>query len=438
MIDAPPAARATTGGDAALLRRVRWRLLLWSGGSTLVVLVVLGILLYGAVANSLAAESESQLLGRARALASIVGARVPAVFPNDGAFTVNVTGAGIAIGGPASGSLALIVAPDGSVLGPPELAILRLGDADLATAQAGQQVVRTTSLAGTPVRVVAVPVDRIDGRWVVQVAADRLEEERTLGVLVTVLAAGGLVALLVALLVGNVYADRALVPIRDSMRRQREFAADASHELRTPLAIVRGSVEHLRRHAAQPVASVGDALDDIESETARLTALVEDLLTLARTDSGALDLARVPTDLAEVVLDASGPLAGVAQGKGVHLEVDARPCPMDGDPGRLRQLATVLVDNAIRHAPSGSTVRVAVGPAGDGAALRVEDEGPGIRAQDLPRIFDRFWRAPDAPPGGTGLGLSIAAWVVERHGGSIVPGNRPGGGARFDVRLPAH
>ena len=272
--------------------------------------------------------------------------------------------------------------------------------------------------------------------FVIQVVADRIAEERALAVLLTVLAVGGLLVLAIALGVGWLYAERALVPIRDAMRRQRDFAADASHELRTPLSVVKGSVAHLRRHPNQPVADVGDALDDIEAETDRLGALVDDLLLLARSDSAALELALEPTDLGEVTLDAAGSLAPLAFERDVRIEADAEPLPYNGDPGRLRQLVRILIDNAIRHAPPGSVVGVSARADGETAQLRVEDAGVGFRDDDLPRVFDRFWRAPGEHAGGTGLGLAIAAWIAERHGGAIEASNRPDGGARLQVRLP--
>ena len=107
-----------------------------------------------------------------------------------------------------------------------------------------------------------------------------------------------------------------------------------------------------------------------------------------------------------------------------------------GDPARLRQLVTILVDNAIRHSPRGGAVGVTVRTASGMASVEVSDDGPGIRAEDMPHVFDRFWRAPGAPSGGTGLGLSIARWIVERHGGRIGVANRAGGGAAFRVELP--
>jgi signal transduction histidine kinase len=116
--------------------------------------------------------------------------------------------------------------------------------------------------------------------------------------------------------------------------------------------------------------------------------------------------------------------------------LDPEPAPMTGDPFRLRQLVTILVDNAIGHSPPRGTVRLTVRSSKSACRLRIDDQGPGIRPDDIPHVFDRFWRAAGAPAGGTGLGLSIAAWVVERHGGTISAANRPEGGASFEVTFP--
>ena len=300
---------------------------------------------------------------------------------------------------------------------------------------AGRVDVRLASVHGAPVRVWSEMV-QVDGQSrVLQVIQDRTAEQRTLTILVTVLLGGGLAVLALAAAVGFVYAGRALVPIRESLQRQREFAADASHELRTPLAIVRGSVEHLQRHSGKRVSEVGDALNDIETEVDHLTGLVDDLLLLARSDSGVVELRREPVDLADVAAEALQRLRVRADASGVQLRLDAAPVTVSGDPDRIRQLFTILIDNAIRHSPSGGAVTVAIHGEG-GPAISVEDEGPGIRPDDLPHLFDRFWRAADAPTGGTGLGLSIAAWIAEHHSGTISAANRPAGGARFEVDLP--
>jgi signal transduction histidine kinase len=349
---------------------------------------------------------------------------------------------GLVLGGETSGTIGFVSSIEGGIIEedgvPPQLeAVLALRRAVTDAIASGEETFVATDVRGTPVRLYVLPITDAGGdQLIIQVFGDRTAETQTLTVLLIVLAAGGLLVLAAALGVGWIYAERALVPIREALRRQREFAADASHELRTPLAVVRGSVEDLRRNANQPVAAVGHALDDIDGEVGRLTALVDDLLLLARTDSGVIELATQPTDLAEIALDASETLVAAADRAGVSIVVDARPSPLVADPGRLRQLVTILVDNAVRHAPQGSKVEVSVSDGDGSASLRVQDRGPGFRPEDLPRAFDRFWRAPDAPPGGTGLGLSIAAWIAERHGGTISASNRPGGGARLEVVLP--
>jgi signal transduction histidine kinase len=262
-------------------------------------------------------------------------------------------------------------------------------------------------------------------------------------VLVLVLLVGGGVALLAASSLGVAYASRALVPIRrslvgqrEALRRQREFAADASHELRTPLTVIRASVDDLQRHPSEPVSRVGTALTDIRDEVDHLTSMVEDLLLLARSDSGAIELERVSVDLGDVATSGAAALGAVAAAKGVVVTVDPEPAEVLGDPTRLRQLVVILVDNAVRHVPAGGHVTVRVRADVSQATVVVEDDGPGIAPEDLPRVFDRFYRAPGASGDGTGLGLAIASWIVERHAGRIEAANRPAGGAALTVRLP--
>jgi signal transduction histidine kinase len=135
-------------------------------------------------------------------------------------------------------------------------------------------------------------------------------------------------------------------------------------------------------------------------------------------------------------VDAASALARAAEAREVRVTVDPEPAPVEGDPTRLRQVVSILVDNAIRHSPRDGQVGVVVRAAGGTAWVEVADEGPGLRPEDMAHVFDRFWRAPGAPSGGTGLGLSIARWIVERHGGRIGVANRDGGGAVFRVELP--
>ena len=443
---APDAAELRTAeSDAQLLRRVRLRLVAFSGGSTLLVLVALGMALYLTVASSLQATGVAALEQGADEIVS--SGRGPGGPGGAGSPVEFYFGAG--------GTFPIVITPSGQAIGPRQFPIPDgLPDASAMSAADGSgRDVRTSSITvrgpgnrsqTVPVRQLTVPLDTDQGRFFVQVVQDLTAEQRTLQTLVLVLVLGGLVVVLVAGAFGAVYARRALVPIRDSLsaqrgalRRQREFAADASHELRTPLTVIRSSVELLRRNAARPVAEVGDALTDIDAEVQQLTGLVDDLLLLARSDSGAIALERVPLQLDDVATEAAAALAKPAADAGVRIEVDPAPTPAVGDPARLRQLVTILLDNAIRHSPRDTTVKVAVRPLHDGASLAVDDAGPGVRPEDRERVFDRFWRAQGAPVGGTGLGLAIARWIAEHHDGTITVHTSEAGGARFEVRLPA-
>ena len=420
-------------GDARLISRVRLRLVLWSGGITLVILLILGAAVYVTAAWSLARDATASLQDRAGRIAELI-TRAP-----DGPFRPGDTPLGPGFGGPTTGTIAMIVGPDGAVYGPRDIQLAGLPDTTAVSAvqSTGQSDVRDAMVAGTPVRVYSEPVASGGGTYVIQIIGDRSGEVQTLGTLLGVLVIAGALALALAVFGGAIYADRALVPIRVSMRRQREFAADASHELRTPLTVIRGSVEHLQRHPEATIASVETELDDIDHEVGHLTNLVDELLLLARADSGALEIERVPLDLADVTADTLAGLTRVADEHSVRLELDAAPVTVVGDPMRLRQLVTILTDNAIRLSPAGGRVAVAIGNDRGRARMTVDDEGPGIRPEDRERVFERFWRAPGAPEGGSGLGLSIAKWIVERHEGQIAVESSASGGARFVVSLPA-
>jgi signal transduction histidine kinase len=438
----------TSAPDAPVLRRTRRRLIAWSAGSTFAVLVVLGAAIYWAAASSLRASGVAQLHARAEELASVARTGPVGPLPGDEMLTGtnDPSRPGVVIGGATSGTIGFVVNPAppgagfsgaaaaGPVPAPGAIPAFRADAATMAALDAGREVILETEIGDAPVRVLAQPVDTPAGRLVMFVMGDRSAEMDTLRTLLVVLLGGGLAVLAASVAVGYVYAGRALVPIRESLQRQREFAADASHELRTPLAITRAAIAELRRGRDDPSA-VDRALDDLDAGATRMEHLVADLLLLARTDADAVELAITDTDLAQATAEAVESLEAVAASRSVRLVLDVAPAPVRGDEGRLRQLAAILVDNAIRHSPVGGRVTVA---AGDGAWLTVSDEGAGIDPAHLDQVFDRFWRAPDAPPGGTGLGLAIARWVAERHGGTITAGNRPDGrGARFTVRLPA-
>ena len=228
---------------------------------------------------------------------------------------------------------------------------------------------------------------------------------------------------------------------------QRQFVADASHELRTPLTAIRGNVDVVLRQTTSGNDSgdlppdVLDALEDIKRESERMARLLGDLLLLARTDDAGRSeaLALAPIRLDEVARETVRVARGLATGQ--YLEVHAPvPVTIAADADRLRQLLLALLDNAIRHTPATGQVigEVREEPPGN-AVLRVRDTGEGVAPEDLPHVFDRFYRADGArarTTGGTGLGLAIAHAIAVAHGGGIAVESRLGAGSTFTVQLP--
>jgi two-component system, OmpR family, sensor kinase len=230
-----------------------------------------------------------------------------------------------------------------------------------------------------------------------------------------------------------------------SEQRMRDFVADASHELRTPLATVKGYAELHRFGAMTDPEDVAGAMRRIESEAARMTALVEDLLTLTRWDSQpAMSPTRVDLTVlaSDVVQDASvrTPERRVSLVPLTRGERDAPAPVVVGEDGALRQVLTNLVANALAHTPAGTPVEVAVGRDDGQVVVEVRDHGPGLAPGAADRVFERFFRADKSrsrASGGTGLGLAIVAAIVGRHQGSVRHVPTPGGGATFRVELPA-
>ncbi len=221
----------------------------------------------------------------------------------------------------------------------------------------------------------------------------------------------------------------ALTARQRSETRVRQFVADASHELRTPLASIRGYAELTRRSAEPVPPDVAHALGRVESEAIRMTGLVDDLLLLARLDSGR-PVQHGPVDLSRLVVDATSDARAAGIDHRWDLDVPAEPVVVDGDAERLHQVVANLLANARTHTPAGTSVAVHLtGKPRGGAALTVVDDGPGIPADLLPDVFERFARADQSrsrAAGSTGLGLAIVAAVVEAHGGRVSVESAPG------------
>jgi signal transduction histidine kinase len=223
--------------------------------------------------------------------------------------------------------------------------------------------------------------------------------------------------------------------VERALEAQRRFVADASHELRTPLTTIRGNASLLRQFAGVTPEDRAAALAQIGNEAERMSRLVQDLLTLARADAGQ-PLARVPVALAPLVEEVVAQARVLAHGQQLLMD-SLPPIEAPGDPDALRQLALILLDNALKYTPPGGRILVRLEAVGDEARLAVSDTGVGIAAEDLPHIFERFYRADHArQAGGAGLGLSIAASIAARHGGALAVTSTPGRGSTFTVRLP--
>ena len=218
----------------------------------------------------------------------------------------------------------------------------------------------------------------------------------------------------------------------------RRFVADAAHELRTPLTSLRGYAELYRQGALLTSEAVGNAMGRIESEGARMARLVDDLLLLARTDQGR-PLEKDPVDLVRLAREAACDFAAADPGRPLTSDLEGSAVVV-GDPIRLRQAIDNLLANVRAHTPSGTPARVSVQRNGRWAEVTVADQGPGIPAQDQPRVFERFWRGDPArgrtSAGGAGLGLSIVDALVRAHGGTVAVNSATGQGTAFTLRLP--
>jgi signal transduction histidine kinase len=284
------------------------------------------------------------------------------------------------------------------------------------------------------------------GRMLVAAAvADQVELEDRYSALI---AAFGVAALLAIVLVaggGWLLVRQATTPIERSMAQMRQFMADAAHELRTPITVLRTQAEVALQRTRDVDGYVG-ALRGVESESRRLGRIVDDLLILARADSGERPIQIQRVFLDDIVMDVVGAAGAMATARGVALTLGGfDEAPVNGDPDLLRQLVMILVDNALKFTPPGGRVDVSVGVRTGAAVVTVTDTGPGIATAELPHIFERFYRSDPArsregqggpAAGGAGLGLSIAQWIAEAHQAVLSVQSRPGEGATFMVRFP--
>jgi two-component system OmpR family sensor kinase/two-component system sensor histidine kinase BaeS len=222
-------------------------------------------------------------------------------------------------------------------------------------------------------------------------------------------------------------------------QRRRNLTADVAHELRTPLHIIQGNLEGVLDDVYQPTE---EHIQATLEETRQLARLVEDLRTLSLAEAGQLPLVWEPVDVAELLADVHTSFSGQAEAAGIDLrvEIEGDLPTITGDVGRLDQVLGNLVANAIRHTPAGGGITLRAEPIDDGVRVHVRDTGEGIPAEDVPHVFDRFWkgdRARTRAEGtGSGLGLAIARQLVNAHGGAICVESERGKGTTFTIELP--
>jgi len=232
--------------------------------------------------------------------------------------------------------------------------------------------------------------------------------------------------------------NRMMERLNFSFEQIRQFSTDVSHELRTPLTIVRGQLEvalFTATTAEQYREAMANALEDVD----RLTNIVRALLMLSQAESGQLVLHKEEIEFSEVVRDQVDQFQIPAEDQGVRLSAELPPgCRIQADRIQIERLISNLLSNAVKYTPRGGEVRVRLDCDHHEARLTVEDTGVGISPENVPHIFDRFYRVPSADPEkGLGLGLSFVAWIVKAHGGTVEVDSALDRGTRFTVSLPA-
>ncbi|MHB8487863.1 MAG: sensor histidine kinase [Candidatus Dormibacteria bacterium] len=291
----------------------------------------------------------------------------------------------------------------------------------------------TTSLEGVHVRIAGGPFGSY--HLIVGYNVDSVSQAQSSLIAIETVAG---VAILLLVFFGTLFVGRRVgAPIELARQRQLEFTADASHELRTPLAVIEAQTS-LALNQERDAAWYRNAFQRVGSESGRIRRLVDDLLWLARVDTPQGRPTAEPVEVGVIVRQAAERFAGIAENRGITLQMSAGPGPLVvmGSPEWLDRLLGVLLDNGFKYAPPGGVVAVSVGVDGNRVRLVVEDSGPGISDDERPKIFDRFHRATGQGGYGSGLGLAIADAVVRHSHGRWEVDTSSLGGARMAVSWP--
>lgn len=481
---------------------IRLRLTLWYTAILLLILIVFGGAVYIGLSRSLMASLENHLQREAAQVIGEIRFRTAEeaeeheeeeehereVSFENGAYRTHVGGTEIGLNYiPEEGVFWRVLDSEGqAIFDPGHFAGTAFNPAILTTERVRFDY--ATLADDTPIRLYTVPfVLEGQGTGIVQVAESYAQTQEVQGQLIALLALGLPFTVLAASGGGWFLAGRALAPIDritrsaqqisaddlhqrlnltlpndevgrlaatfdemlarldDAFQRQKRFIADASHEMRTPLTILKGDVE-VALNRPRSAEEYQETLHMVNQTTDRLTALVEELFLLARADNRQFPLKVEPLDLAQLLAEEVGRLQAKAQANTIKLTLTApASLPLLGDPDKLARLFMNLIDNALKYSRPGDTVQVTAAVQAEQAQVTIRDSGPGIPAEHLPHLFERFYRVDKARSrqatnghsgSGAGLGLSIAQWLAQIHGGQIEVSSQVGRGTTFTVWLP--
>jgi signal transduction histidine kinase len=417
-----------------MFEALRWRLTAWYVLAFAAVFVVIGIVVFGLVRQRLQHNVHESVRQVSDASRRVVAERGDAA-ASEGRVRIILSNA--TLGGSADVFI-LLLAPDGSIAAnPSDVPSAGLpAEASVERARAAGEGWQSFKVDGQPLEIRTVAVHGADGGLIGFVQAGKSVEDTnaSLRTLAIVIAAGGVAGLALATAGGLFVAAIAIRPVRRGFERQREFVADASHELRTPLAVIRTNAETI-------VASDhgGEAVEDIAAEASYMTRLLDDLLLLAGSDRGGVQLQRTRFDLAEVARETARVSSAIAKRAGLTLDLDVGgQLVVDADAARCREVMLILIDNAVKYTAAGGRITLRAAAEGGDAVVSVADTGVGVLAEHVGRLFDRFYRVDKArsrAAGSAGLGLSIAREIVDAHGGTIEIESAPGHGTTVTMRL---
>lgn len=277
-----------------------------------------------------------------------------------------------------------------------------------------------------------------DGK-IVQIVRDTTAEEEMLNTLFLILIIGCSIGSLCAIGIGFFLAGRALIPIQNSWEKQQQFVSDASHELRTPLAVIQSKTDVLFQSPSATIEEKAVDISTISKECRRLSKLVSNLLLLARSDSNQIEMDKKTFELDKLLEEIINPYKEIAsyQEKAMILKVE-HDITFMGDRERIHQMMVILLDNAMKYTNEDGHIQIDCTQTSNSIRIRVKDNGIGVKEEDIPNLFDRFYQGDKARSmsEGAGLGLSIANWIVEKHYGKISVESKWGEGTCFEVIFP--